>query len=97
MRVASVERLNIKVPVRIEEVQIGLTADGEEAVAMSVRAEEAETFITAATRDAPDPQAAPALAGRTVAHHRLKPWDDLAAVMRNVNTRLGRQERSPSA
>jgi len=43
------------------------------------------------------PGIVPLPSGRTVAQHRLKPWDDLASVMRGVDARIGRQERSPSA
>jgi hypothetical protein len=96
MRVEGAPRINFRVPVRIEELGITITADGEETVNVSVRAEEPETMLTPLPLPNIDP-VLPIPTGRTVQRNRLRPWDDLAALLRNTNDRLQRQERSPGA
>ena len=97
LRIESPPRIDVRVPVRIEEFQIGITADGAEDVNVSVRAETPETFITPSPLGPVPIVPMPPLSGRTVQRHRLHPWDDLAALLRGFDTRMGRQERSPSA
>jgi hypothetical protein len=94
LRVQAPPRANIKVPIRIEELNITLTADGEETVSISARAEEPETFLTPSPIGPFPISPVTAPNGRTVQRHRLSPVDDLANVLRSFNTRADRLERN---
>ena len=58
-------RANVKVPIRIEELQISCSADGAETVSMAVRAEQPETPITSGPVG-PDPGRCSLLAARLI-------------------------------
>jgi hypothetical protein len=96
LRIQAPPRLDVRVPVRVEEIQISLTADGQETVSMSGRAEEPETFVTPSPIG-PYPILPVAPTGKTRPAHRLRPEDDIAALLRNFDARLGRQERHQGA
>jgi hypothetical protein len=95
LRVVIPPRVDIKVPIRIEEMQIECSTDGSETVTMSVRAEEPETFVTPSpigpipTVPLADPN------GKTVQRRRLSGTDEMASVMRSLHERLQAQERAP--
>jgi hypothetical protein len=96
LRIQAPPRADIRVPIRLEEIQITLNTDGAEEVKISSRAQEPETFITPSPIG-PIPTVYRAPAGRTLSRHRLHPWDELALLLRNLGLRIGRQERSPGA
>jgi len=94
LRIEGAPRLNVRVPVRIEEMEITVTADGEETINLSVRAEQPETMLS--PQPIPNPAPDPLVpSGRTVQRHFLRPWDDMASYLRTTNRRLGAQERTP--
>ena len=94
LRVNHPPRANIRVPVRIEELQISCTADGDETIAMSVRAQEPETFITPSPIGPIPISPVTAPNGRTVQRHRLQPFDDIAVILRSLDKRVERSERT---
>jgi hypothetical protein len=96
LRVVVPPRIDIKVPIRIEEIKVSCSPDGNETVSMSVRAEEPETFLTPSPIG-PIPEIALAAPnGKTVQTRRLSGVDDLAHALRTLNDRLKVQEYSGS-
>jgi hypothetical protein len=95
LRIQLPPRADIRVPVRIEEMEFAVTVDGGETVSIAARAEEPETFvgghplgpIPVVPLDPPN--------GRTNQMSRLRPWDDLGAVLKGIDRRVGIQERLP--
>jgi hypothetical protein len=86
-------RADVRVPIRIEEMEIGCTTDGSETVSLSARAEEPETFISGGPLGPIPVSPLDPVDGRTTQATRLRPWDDLAAILAGVTERIGIQER----
>jgi hypothetical protein len=86
---------DVRVPIRIEEMELAVTVDGAETVSMSARAEEPETYVGPPRPGLPPMPIDPigTTNGRTSQATRLRPWDDLAAIVKGIDRRVSIQER----
>jgi hypothetical protein len=104
IRAQANDRVNFKVPARIEELQLAITADGGETVSMLLRAEDEEIYIGTGTPaevvatntppagstvvTVPDPT------GLSKTLSRISSIDWLGTVIASLADRISREERT---